>query len=259
VYGAYTLAQLKAALPMLTGRLYNDGGALKLPVCMIGIDNGTNKGIVDTDAIETIDLSACSNSNWLAIEMSVAGTTYTLMAADIAGATDPTIIPASVRIAWDAAKGAYYLTATKRLIGLAWKNAAGVLLAVVNFDGQKIWASQIGLHTGTIHEQYGPGLGISLAVGTWNMDTTPALQIFYSLGVFSYAVNEASVFLNNTAGSTWRPLNMFVDAADPRLMSGGISYVLADNIRLERRTGGDFDGATYNAATGTITLKFREF
>jgi hypothetical protein len=135
VWANFLLPQLQASVGLFSGRLVNSGGTLTLPVCHIGIDSGTSKGIIETGG-DSIGLSGCSNSNWIAIEISVAGTTYTLTATDIAGATDPTIIPASVRAAWDGLKGGFYLTASKRLIGLAWKDAGGVLIEVFALDQQ---------------------------------------------------------------------------------------------------------------------------
>ena len=83
VGGNYNEAQLHGVLGTLSGKLYNDGGALKVPKCRIGIDNGTYKGISHIDTITSVSLAGCSNStcpvsmNFFA---SLAGTPFALTA-----------------------------------------------------------------------------------------------------------------------------------------------------------------------------------
>jgi len=259
-WGPLLLAQLDTGV--LSGRLYNSGGALYVPACRIGIDNGSYRGISVIDAAEAVSLAAGSNSNWLAVEMSVSGTAVTFTAADIAGATDPTIIPASVRAAWDGEKDGFYLTATKRLISLAWKSAAGVLLAVVNFDGQKIWASQIGLHTGTIYDQYEPGKGFTILTGDWDMNAAASLEVAHSLGVFYAASIITKAMIRNDANNANSNLDKVEDFADPSLLSGGITQINSTQISLRRRTGGLFDSVLYDSTPynrGWVMVHMREF
>jgi len=264
-WGPYNDALNDASLGVLTGKLYNDGGALKVPACKIGINNGTNRGICDIDTVTTISLAGVSNSIWAAIEMTVAGTAVTFTATDIAGATDPAALPAGFTGAFDGAKGGFYLTATKRCIGLAWKNSSGVLLAIINTVGgvEDWWASEIGLHTGTIHAQQGPGKGFTLDIGDWNMDSTTQVNIDHNLGVFFGAIKNALVTIRNDAASQIYPLDLFDNAADPALMSGGLSYFdTGGQLLLKRRAGGNFDNATFDATTynrGWITVHMRDF
>jgi len=257
-WGPYNDALNDASLGVLTGKLYNDAGALKVPVCKIGIDNGTNRGICDIDTVTTISLAGVSNSIWAAIEMSISGTAVTFTATDIAGATDPTIIPASVRAAFDGAKGGFYLTATKRCIGLAWKHTTGVLLAVVNFDGQKIWASEIGLHTGTIHTQDAPGMGFLLSWSAWNMDTDALFTLTTDFYAFVSAQKECSALVYSNAGVI-NPITLFGNGADPTLLAGGIVNFSTIGAVLSRRAGGAFDAAGWNAAYGFFTVHMRDF
>jgi len=263
VWATYLLAQLDTG--KLTTKLYNNAGALTCPVGKIGIDNGTTKGVCDIDTVTAISLAGGSNSTWLAIEAAVAGTAVTFSATDIAGASDPTIIPASVRAAWDGAKGGYYLTATKRLVGLAWKNAGGVLLAVVNFDGQKIWASQIGLHTGTIHSQVEPGKGFVIETGAWNMDTTASINVSHAFGVFRNALgNITCIIRDDTSFNFWKLEGSNFDAADPNLANGGFFWLQATLFALGRRTGSTYfdNGASMASVAitrGWVTVHLREF
>ena len=261
VGATYNEAQLNGILGILTGKLYNAAGVLTVPICRIGIDNGTYKGIAEIDTVTAVSLAGCSNSTWLAIEMAVSGTAVQFTATDIAGATDPTIIPASVKAAWDGLKGGYYLTATKRLVALAWLNAGGVLLAVVNFKGDVPWASQIGLHTGTIHEQDFPGKGFDVTTGPWDMNTTATIDRAHYFSAFSYGIVFIQVKVVDDINGT-SPLYTANDAADPNLLGGGVSHWTTDFIRLYRRTGGVYDNAAYDDPLlnrGVMKVFFRDF
>jgi hypothetical protein len=133
-----------------------------------------------------------------------------------------------------------------------------VLLAVVNFDGQKIWASQIGLHTGTIHEQYGPWKGFRFTWSGWNMDTTAFITIAHSLGVFCAAVDSIRAMVT-IGGGVSLPINMFTDGADPALVAGGSTGVSLTTISVNRRTGGAFDGPVYTNQSGVVKLTMFDF
>ena len=263
-WGPYNDALNDASLGVLSSKLYNDGGALKVSVGKIGINNGTNRGICDIDTVTTVDLSGVSNSIWAAIEMSISGTAVTFTATDIAGATDPAALPASFKAAFDGAKGGFYIDPTKRLVGLAWKNSSGVLLAVINTVGgvEDWWASQIGLHTDTIHTQQGPGKGFVLNTGAWDMDATTFISVSHYFGVFFKDRSNIEVSILADDGNSIHKLDKFEDAADPSLINGGIYSNTAVLIRLDRRTGGWFDSANYNDAVmnrGYLTVHMRDF
>lgn len=140
-WAPYANAQNTSVIGVYSANLYDDSGTLKLTTGYIGINDGTNIGVSELDTIETISLAAVSNSNWAKIEMTVSGSTVTFAAADISGATDPSALPAGFTGAYDGEKGGFYITSTKRCIGLAWKNAGGTLEGIVNTVGiQEGWS-----------------------------------------------------------------------------------------------------------------------
>lgn len=244
----YNEEQLNGVLGTLTGRLYNSGGVLYVPLCRIGIDDGSYKGIADIDTVTTVSLAGCSNSTWLKIEMSVSGTSVTFAAADIAGATDPTVIPATVRAAWNGRKGGYYLEATKRLVALAWLNSSGVLLAVVNFRDDEWWASQIGLHTGTINEQDFPQSGFSINLGNWDMDATASISVTPGFGVFGEAIGKVDGLIIPDDDSPLADLKYPLDREFGGTIDGCVAYVRNSNgeINFYRTGGGQFDNNSFD-------------
>lgn len=119
-------------LGQYTARLYLDGGALKLDKGLIGIDDGTNEGCSIIDTVTTISDAAIGNSIWSQIEMSVSGTSVTLAITAMAGETDPAALPAAFTGGYDGDKQGFYINATKRCLGMVWKNAGGTLEGVIN-------------------------------------------------------------------------------------------------------------------------------
>jgi hypothetical protein len=130
----YNQYQLESTLGLLTSQLYNDSGDLTLKVGRIGIDNGSSKGVAKIDTEEVIDLSGCSNENWIKIEMAVSGTAPVFTATDISGETIYDSIPSTFINAYDAEKNGYYITSTKRTIGIVYKDSEGVLLCIINTE-----------------------------------------------------------------------------------------------------------------------------
>lgn len=123
--------QNRRSLGRMTAQIYDDSGTLKVSVGRIGFDNGSNKGTIIVDTITTISMAGVSNANWAKIEVSVSGTTPTFAAADIAGATDPASLPGGFTGSYDSDKGGFYITGTKRVLGLAWKNTGGTLEGLI--------------------------------------------------------------------------------------------------------------------------------
>jgi len=105
---------------------------LKIKVGRIGFDNGSNKGTIVVDTETTISIAGVSNSNWAIVEVSVSGTTPSFTATDISGATDPGTLPTDFTSNYDYTKYGFYLTSTKRVLGVIWVNASGIIEGVVN-------------------------------------------------------------------------------------------------------------------------------
>ncbi len=146
VYHNYVMLQLRCGgRGGLSMELYNNAGALELSPGYAGIDDGVTKGTIERTAVGALSIAGVSSGNWASIEASVAGSVVTWHVEDIAGATTKDI-PASVVAAYDYLKGGYYLVATRRLIGIAYKNADASLGIIVNCQNGKNLSSLGRLH-----------------------------------------------------------------------------------------------------------------
>lgn len=131
-WATYELQQNRRSEGQMTAYLYNDSGTLKLSTGIIGIYDNTNRGTIVIDTITTVDISSVSNSNWGKVEVSVSGTTITIAVVDISGATTESTIPSDYLNAYDGEKGGYYITATKRCIGIVYKSSVGELSSILS-------------------------------------------------------------------------------------------------------------------------------
>lgn len=262
-WAQYVMAQDAAARGVLSAYLYNDGGALKLSAGMVGIDDGTVKGVCKIDTAITVSLAACSNSTWLKVELTVSGTAVTVTAADIAAATDPTTLPSAFKNAYDGAKGAFHISASKRCVGLAWKDSGGALLAVVNTVGGRKdwWASDIGGHL-----QQGPGRGFAISLGAWNMDTTLGKTVNHALGVFYAGVVGAMLQIRRDDNVYYHvPLNyagINTKAGTPDPIPDAAEPLSATAFYIWRDAGTDyFDSALFDDAgvRGNLTFRMLDF
>lgn len=132
VWDTYELEQDSINLGLLSCRLYSNAGALTISPGRIGLDPGATKGIYRNTEAEAISIAGISNGNWFKVELSTVGSVPTVAAADIAGSTDPNIVPAGFTGAYDGEKGGYYITATKRVIAIGYKTAGGALAGILN-------------------------------------------------------------------------------------------------------------------------------
>lgn len=123
---------LRLGLGTCTAYLYNDAGALKLSTGRVGLNDGSQEGAVILDTVTSISLVGLTVSCWARVEVSRTFTTPVLEITSIGGATDPAALPAGFTGAYDGNKQGFYVTATRRCVGLAWLNAAGTLEGVVN-------------------------------------------------------------------------------------------------------------------------------
>ena len=133
VWAEYLLEHTRSIIGILTSRLYNSSGILKLKTGRIGIDNNTNKGIVVIDTEIAISIAGLSANNWIKIEMTVSGTVPTFTATDITGETDSGLLPSIIQNSYDGEKGGYYISNNKRCIGIAYLDAGGAIDYILNF------------------------------------------------------------------------------------------------------------------------------
>lgn len=282
-------AHLNVGLGACSVKLYDDGGTLKVSKGIIGISDGTVTGIAYIDTVTTISLAGISNGNWAKIEMSVSGTSVTFTATDIAGATDPEVLPAGFTGSFDDEKRGYYITATKRCIGLAWKNSSGTLEGIANvlnnvegyegysisddandnwyyFDLNKVSDSK---RVDTLRAMYVNVAGTKsikklltkiIEIGSWNMNTTSAFQVAHGLSDHT-KIRTVTGMITNDAGTTLYPIGIGPSSTtangDQQVW---FRFATSTNIELLRLTSGDFDGggAPASGNRGWLVVEYEE-
>jgi hypothetical protein len=96
-----------------------------------------------------------------------------------------------------------------------------------------------------------------LEIGIWNMADYNTTGVTHNLGALAPYVLWASAMIVDDAETTYRPLDFFLDLADPDLRAGGIVEITSTEVHLRRRTGSVFDSVSYNSEVtnrGYLTL-----
>jgi hypothetical protein len=239
----------------LTAELYNDGGTLKLSMGKIGINNGvaTGIGVAIIDTITTISTAGMTAGLWHSVEMSVSGTAVTLTITPIVGANDESVIDAATKAAYDYEKTGYYLTASKRLIGVVFLRAALALGRIVNCESGKLGFKGIEIEdyissAGVLSKKY--IATIQFQVAAWNMDTTNGVTYNNPFSITNYKDSKCFVI---SAGGDIQHLE-YCDSAGN--MQGSSYRTSLSSTSVDRLTGGNFDSATWNAAIPYITITY---
>jgi hypothetical protein len=170
----------------LTSKLYDDSGILKLSVGLIGFDNSSRKGVIDVDTITSISLAGLTASRWAKIEMSVSGTTPTIEVTSIASATDPNTIPTELTGNYTQTKQGFYITSTKRLLGVVWIASGGTLDGIVNclaFTESFFGSSQDGKYFYMKNGNVIPQDGITVITANYTVDLYDKVIVLASAGV----------------------------------------------------------------------------
>lgn len=239
----------------LSAELYNDGGVLKLSKGNIGIDNGlaTGKGICIIDTITTISTVGMTANNWHKVEVSVSGTAVTIAIAAIAGATDESTIDTVTKSAYQYDKQGYYLTASKRLIGVVFLRTALALGRIVNCESGKLGFKRIARKTyynSALVESIKYYDTIRLLYLHWNMDITVNISIPLPYSMLYTSEHSFNVTIENVAHSK------ICGSVDAGLDTIGIIWGSYNAIYLTRVTGGSFDAASYNDASVIVELTY---
>lgn len=132
IWGSKELSQNRVSIGAITATLYNDSGVLKITPGKLGINTGSSYGIVDISTVETIDFSSITNSRWFYVECTVTSDTATFSTVEISAGQNPAVIPDTFKDSYDPEKGGFYITSSRRVIGLGWKSAGGDLEGIVN-------------------------------------------------------------------------------------------------------------------------------
>ncbi len=264
VYHDYVMAQMRrGGEGGLSCELYNSSGALYLSKGSFGIyDSATPaRGACNVTTEGEIDKSGGTAGLWHAVEVSVSGTAGTPTITAIAGATDESIIPASIKAAYQYDKQGYYITTSKRLLGIVFLRAALALGRIVNCESGKIGFKGIKIiesidAAGTLSNKYIASL--IQAIGDWDMDASSNVHLSmynnttFQDNVFSKILRIDTIIFGDVLGVAVHPLRKFLNAVDPDLIAGGIQNISKESggsgaIALARRTGGYFDNANYDS------------
>lgn len=134
IWGPKELRQNQLSKGVLSSKLYDDSGTLKLTVGRAHLDDESGNGVVLIDTIETISIAGITNSRWFAVEMTRTGSTPSFTAVELGADTNPYALPASIDSYYDPEKGGYYRVSTARIVGFGWKATAGTLAGVLNLE-----------------------------------------------------------------------------------------------------------------------------
>jgi len=257
-WAQYEVAQNRVGIGEYSCRLYDDAGALKLSKGRIGINDNTNEGVSIIDTITTVNMAGIANGNWAEIYMTVAGVVVTIAAVDVAGANDPTIIPAGVKAAYNEEKVGYYLVATRRLLGIAWKTAGGDLGKIINTENGEFGFKNFQLFDyvdkdGTWSKVYITETIIEFA---WDMDADNTTDVAYPIYITQLTILDVhGTVLRDDRNSVY-PINVSDTSADHTLR---FACPAAGNLfRLSRRLASHFDDPAYNDDTikrGSLTVR----
>ena len=133
LWADYELPQNRAgSVGQYTSYLFDDSGDLTVKKGLIGFDNSSLKGVFNIDTEVVVDISGVSADNWAKIEVALSGGVPVFTAEDISGATDPSTIPTTFTDAYAESKQGYYITSTKRCVGIVWIDGAGDLAGIIN-------------------------------------------------------------------------------------------------------------------------------
>jgi hypothetical protein len=197
-----------------------------------------------------LSIAGVSVGTWCKVEVSVSGSAVTYAVSDIAGAVTEQTIPPTVVAAYDYKKAGYYLSADKRIVGLAYKTLGGALGRIVNPNSN---------HSGFVDHSFGmlsaddgirAGSGVDsphlkchvYGVTNWNMtvdffkDVSVAEDVIY--------IDHMSAIVYNDAQD--RTYDLYYESVTTGTGAHGIASVGANTVRLAIRDGGFFDSADFD-------------
>lgn len=242
-----------SGIGVLTTRLYDDSGTLKISTGRIGINDGTVEGISNIDTVTTISIAGVSSGNWAEVYMSVSSTVVTFAAIDISGATTEQDIPSDFLNAYVSTKDGYYINSARRCIGIVWKTGGGALSHIIQtkFKYDDLFASTIYADSSSgidirdddrnlaIHIHDGGNIGFGTSdIEAWSSD------------IFACEFNESAIAGYLASPRLYLLNNCYLDGA------GNWKYKSTDEAaRIWLRDDGtiNFDTVTSGSADATIT------
>jgi len=257
VWASYLLAQIKNSVGEYTSYLYDNAGTVTLSPGRVGINDGTNEGVSIIDTVTAITLTG-ANSLWYKIEMTVSGTAVTLSATALAD-NDPALLPATLTASYVTAKQGFYHIATRRLLGIAWKDATGVLGGIINcqnmVNGYRGYVyldsptNEAKMYYDWCQDCYRRWVEYTPST-KWNMNANNLYTASHYLGSEIFKIKSVSTQIINNAVTVIYDIGSYDDQADPDLLKAG--YTAANTATGKflwaRRTGGGYAAASFDAA-----------
>lgn len=143
---------------------------------------------------------------------------------------------------WSASKGGYYSTGNDRYLGGVYKSTGEYGEKWVYEEGKKLSGGETR-----------PRLTKKLNIGSLDITATKLKNV--SHGITRWKTIQASAVIYDDLDSQVFKIERYDNAADPNLVSAGISAIDNTNVAIEFRTGGRFDDAAFNDTSidrGTI-------
>lgn len=133
IWGNKELSQNRLSIGNYQAELFDDSGVLKISAGRIGVYTGSAYGTIYNSASETIDISLITSGIYALITAVISGTSVLYQAEDIAGATDPDVIPTALTDSYNYDRAGYY-SGNNRIIGIVWKTLGGALGGIINVN-----------------------------------------------------------------------------------------------------------------------------
>jgi len=237
---------------LYTNHLFDNAGVLTLTPGFIGINDGDIKSFsIPSNVI--INIAGITAGHWGIVELEDSGGTPIFSATELTE-TDPTAIPVTFKNSWVSAKSGFYITATKRIIGIFYNDATPALAGIVNVSNNSFgYSGKVFINTDQTEyyniiktkEYY--SCRVEMQINNWNMEADIERNKSHVFGVKYKDFRNISVLIRNDDDTLLLPLNGFLNIADPFLLAGGIGSISSSTISMKRRSGGVFDSTLYNS------------
>lgn len=276
VWAEKLLPQNRKSEGVLTANLYDASGDLRLKNGLIGYSNAAgfeqgasdDRGIILNDAELTISLSLCSVSTWCKVTAEIVAGAAQIAVSDVSDSVDANELPTSFKDAFDGEKGGFY-SGDLRIIGIAWRNAAGTLEGVINCkpflngwigysqsndavdipykfeksieDSLEIEGERTDFTESVIQHRDSAGTEASsktiekvVEIGDWNMDTTLSVAIAHGLGTAWKNIRSINAIIRNDSDDAYYDLQWTLAQGVGLESAGSIDTIDSTTITLRR-------------------------
>jgi hypothetical protein len=160
---------------------------------------------------------------------------------------------------WNTTKQGYYGTngsSLHRYYGAIYKDSSG------NYDRKCIYKGRELIDSDTVKISVDGGVSTDgtslrtkvLAISSWNMDSATDVFVTHGIEDFTKIVSITGMIINN-AGTASYPFAL-CNSGFTALDGAGVVSVGSTTIVVGRVTGGTFDNAAFNSATGSVCVTY---